>query len=235
MARRLRAETGKRRSREAADTIKSTGLHEGPERNTKMCVICVSKRNVPQPDESTIRTMFYQNPHGAGYMVARDGRVHIHKGFMSLDEYILAIRSEHFTAEDPVVYHFRISTQAGINPEMTHPFPLSNRKPHMKALDLKCGCGIAHNGIIHLTSDPNNHEYSDTALFITEYLSHIIRRPSDLKNRKILNIIHELAGSKLAIMDGSGHIATVGNFISTKNKLLFSNTSYLGNYLRFSA
>ena len=42
-----------------------------------MCIICVSKPGVRQPDENTIRTMFYRNPHGAGYMFARDGRVEI--------------------------------------------------------------------------------------------------------------------------------------------------------------
>ena len=98
-----------------------------------MCIICVSKPGVRQPDENTIRTMFYRNPHGAGYMFARDGRVEIRKGFMRLDEYLRAIREERFTAADSVVYHFRISTQAGVNPEMTHPFPLSNRPARLCA------------------------------------------------------------------------------------------------------
>ena len=40
-----------------------------------MCIICVSKSGICQPDESTIRTMFHHNPHGAGYMFARGGRV----------------------------------------------------------------------------------------------------------------------------------------------------------------
>ena len=53
---------------------------------------------------------------------------------------------------------------------MTHPFPLSDRLPHMKALDVECQCGVAHNGIIRLTSDPSQREYSDTALFITRYI-----------------------------------------------------------------
>ena len=92
-----------------------------------MCIICVSKSGVRQPGGTTIRAMFLRNPHGAGYMVARGGRVQIHKGFMDLGDYLRAIRTEHFTASDSVVYHFRISTQAGVNPEMTHPFPLSNQ------------------------------------------------------------------------------------------------------------
>lgn len=190
-----------------------------------MCIICVSPKRVRQPNVTTIRRMFRNNPDGAGYMVARDGKVTISKGFMDVDEYIEAIRAEHFTAKDPVVYHFRISTQAGVNPQMTHPFPLSNRIEHMKVLDVECSCGVAHNGIIRLTTDRNNHEYSDTALFIANYLSLIIREPGDLKDERILTLIHRLAGSKLAIMDGDGYIATVGEYINQKG-LLFSNTSF---------
>mgnify|MGYP000758667654 CR=1 FL=1 len=138
-----------------------------------MCIICVSKSGVRQPGEATIRAMFLNNPHGAGYMVARGGRVQIHKGFMRLDEYLRAIRTERFTPQDSVVYHFRISTQAGVNPEMTHPFPLSNQPARLRRLDQSCRIGVAHNGIIRLTSDPNNERYSDTAIFITDYLSHL--------------------------------------------------------------
>ena len=191
-----------------------------------MCIICVSPKKVRQPSLATIKTMFLRNPHGAGYMFARDGIVHISKGYMDVESYIEALRAEHFTAKDAVVYHFRISTQAGVNPAMTHPFPLSNKLAHMKALDVECRCGVAHNGIIRLTTDPTNKEYSDTALFIADYLSEIIRKPSDLKNPGILKLIHRLAGSKLAIMDAEGYIATVGSFIN-ENGLLFSNDSFI--------
>lgn len=190
-----------------------------------MCIICVSPAGVRQPSFKTIRTMFRNNPHGAGYMYARDGKVHIHKGYMNIDSFIRDIRAEHFTAKDPVVYHFRISTQAGVRPAMTHPFPLSNKRAHMKALDVDCRCGIAHNGIIRLTTDPTNREYSDTAIFITDYLSYIVREPDDLRNQDTLDLIHALAGSKLAIMDGSGYIATVGEFINDR-RLLYSNGSF---------
>lgn len=190
-----------------------------------MCIICVSPARTRQPSISQIRTMFAHNPHGAGYMFARGGRVFIHKGFMNVESFLEAIRAEHFTARDSVVYHFRISTQAGVTPEMTHPFPLSNQLAHMKALDVECECGVAHNGIIRLTSDPTNHEYSDTALFITRYLSEIIHSPNDLTQPRLLKTIGQLAQSKLAIMDRTGCIATVGGFINERG-LLFSNTSY---------
>ena len=190
-----------------------------------MCIICVSPENVRQPDRRTLATMFHRNPHGAGYMYARDGKVHIRKGFMTLPALLNALDEEDFSKADPVVYHFRISTQAGINPQMTHPFPLSNRPAHMKALDVDCRCGIAHNGIIQLTSDPRNREYSDTAVFIRDYLTKIIQRPSDLRNAKRLELIYKLAQSKFAIMDGKGYIATVGEFVN-EDGLLYSNTSY---------
>ncbi len=190
-----------------------------------MCIICISNPGVKQPSEKTLRAMFRNNPHGAGYMVARDGKVTIHKGFMNIADYLRAVRSERFTAKDSVVYHFRISTQAGVNPEMTHPFPLSNQPARMRTLDLSCRCGIAHNGIIRLTTDPTNTRYSDTAIFITDYLSTIIRKSADLRNQDRLDYVFRLAQSKLAIMDGSGYIATVGEFINDKG-LLFSNDSY---------
>ena len=191
-----------------------------------MCIICVSKSGVRQPGEAAIRAMFLNNPHGAGYMVARGGRVEIHKGFMRLDEYLRDIRAECFTPQDSVVYHFRISTQAGVGPEMTHPFPLSTRPERMRQLDLSCRVGVAHNGVIRLTSDPNNERYSDTAIFITDYLSQIILRRADLRDQRVLDSIFQIAQSKFAIMDGRGYIATVGKFIDERG-LLFSNASYL--------
>lgn len=197
-----------------------------------MCIICVSPARTRQPSISEIKTMFRNNPHGAGYMFARDGRVQIHKGFMDIDSFLEAVRAEHFTAQNSVVYHFRISTQAGINPEMTHPFPLSNHLPYMKALDVECQCGVAHNGIIRLTTDPTNHEYSDTALFIARYMAQMVHRPDNLKDAQLLNRIERLAGSKLAIMDGSGYIATIGGFIN-EHGLLFSNGSYLEKRWRY--
>ena len=191
-----------------------------------MCIICVSPKGVRQPSIATIHTMFNRNPHGAGYMCIRDGKVFISKGFMDEDTFIDVIRNEHFTEKDAVVYHFRISTQAGVTPEMTHPFPLSRRRSDMKALDVFCRCGVAHNGIIKLTSDVSNKEYSDTAIFVTDYLADLIRKPSDLQNPTMLRYIQHLAGSKLAIMDERGNITTIGNFINMGG-LLYSNSSFM--------
>ena len=55
-----------------------------------MCIICVSKSGVQQPTDTTLRAMFRRNPHGAGYMYARDGKVTIHKGFMNIEDFLSA-------------------------------------------------------------------------------------------------------------------------------------------------
>lgn len=192
-----------------------------------MCIICCSPAGIPQPTVDQLRAMFDSNPHGAGYMMARAGKVEISKGYMTFPEFLHAIRYEHFTAADPVVYHFRISTQAGVTPAMTHPFPLSKHIDDTKSLECAADAGVAHNGIIQLTSNPRDREYSDTAHFVSEYLAYMVRGQDDLRDQQLLSSVQSLIGwSRLAIMDKTGYIATVGNWISEKNGLLFSNDSY---------
>lgn len=192
-----------------------------------MCIICISPSGVPQPTESCIRTMFESNPHGAGYMVARNGFVAIHKGFTTIDDFLRQLRAERFGPDDPVVYHFRISTQAGTTPAMTHPFPVAARLDACEALDVHCRTGVAHNGIIRLTSDPREKRYSDTALFVTQYLTKLIRCPSDAHDPAVHTMIDRLALSKFAFLTGDGVISTVGHFITDLEGRLFSNTSYI--------
>lgn len=191
-----------------------------------MCIICISKKGIEQPDELTIRTMFSRNPHGAGYMFARDGKVEIHKGFMDVEEFLRAVNKEKFTSDDVVVYHFRISTQGGVNREMCHPFPLTYQIEHTKDLDVLATIGVAHNGIIPLTSNLNDKEYSDTAHFIAEYMSEIIRKAKDIRNAQLIKILGLLAESKLCLMDADGYVATTGEYITETNGLMYSNSTY---------
>lgn len=191
-----------------------------------MCIIAVSKKGIRQPSLDQLRTMFDNNPHGAGFMYARDGVVSIHKGFMDWNDFRRAVNTLHFGKDDPVVYHFRISTQAGIQPTMTHPFPLTARLEMCEKLDLRCNIGIAHNGIIRMTSDAKETRFSDTALFITEYMTKLIRNPEDITDPAVGDMIAGLTNSKWAIMNGAtGDITTIGHFEKC-NGLLFSNTTY---------
>ena len=191
-----------------------------------MCIIAVSKKGVKQPSLEQLKNMFENNPDGAGFMYARDKKVYIHKGFMDWNDFKRTVKQMKFTKEDAVVYHFRISTQAGVNPQMTHPFPLTNNRENCEKLDLSCPIGIAHNGIIHMTSDIKETRFSDTAIFITDYMTKLIRKREDITNDAVLTMIDHLTNSKWAIMDGfTGEIVTVGKFINQRG-LLFSNDTF---------
>lgn len=190
-----------------------------------MCVIAISPKGARQPTKAEFLSMWNKNPHGGGYMSARYGQVEIHKGFMCFSDFYRSVCNEHFTKNDSVVYHFRISTQGGINAEMTHPFPLCSDFDILSALDVSCSVGIAHNGIIRMTSDFNN-KYSDTALFIAEYMTRLVRSVDDLHDEKIMDMLSLLTGSKLAIMDKNGEVYTIGDF-HNENGILLSNKYHL--------
>lgn len=186
-----------------------------------MCVICISDKGTRQPNRAEFEEMFFGNPDGAGYMFARDGQVHIHKGFMTLEDFLIAVNSERFTDDDVVVYHFRISTQGGVNPQMCQPFALTKELVKTECLDVLARVGVVHNGIIPMTSI-RGFSYSDTALFVADYLSVLIKSVSDVHKTQILDIIEELIKSKMVLLDCFGNYETIGKF-ERVDGLLYSN------------
>lgn len=190
-----------------------------------MCIICISKKGVKQPDKALLESMFLANPHGAGFMWAGAGKVHISKGYMTFCDFWKAVCSAEFTEDDVTVYHFRISTQAGVQPAMTQPFPFTRNIVNTKALDCIADLGIAHNGIIRAFSDPSDKEYSDTAHFVSEFLVDTIHSRKDL-SEKFLSALAKATYSRFAFLDGKGEVRTAGDFIEDHDGLLFSNGSY---------
>ena len=191
-----------------------------------MCVIAVSAAGVRQPTKAELLEMWRANPHGAGFMFAQCGRVHYEKGFMTWSDFWSAVSTMHFTKRDSVAYHFRISTQAGVNPAMTHPFPLSADLSEHVRLCGSCDVAIMHNGIIRLTTDKNEKRYSDTSLFVARYMPLVVKDPDSLDNQRVLDVLSILAESKLAIMRGDGRVFTVGRFYEQSSGLLVSNEYY---------
>ena len=188
-----------------------------------MCVIIASPTGARQPDVAELRAAWLHNPHGAGYMVARNRRVEIHKGFMSWPDFLRSVQEECFCTDDAVVYHFRIATQGGVNPWMCHPFPLSSKLEAMRELDIAAPVGIAHNGIIPVTTNSDVSDYSDTALFVTNILSRLIRSSKDITNIYVKSSIEALIGhSRLAIMEGDGAITRIGTWYNSDG-LWYSN------------
>ena len=211
-----------------------------------MCIVVYKPVGKLMPSEETLRQCFVRNPDGAGYMFPEDDKVVIKKGYMNFKALHQAVMKDYqrLGKDTPFVLHFRIQTQGGVNQECTHPFPISKNMVDLKQLDSESKFGLAHNGIISLTSqsgytqyydsktrtykyDYSKPDYSDTMKFITDYLALIIKKENWHKDEDTLSLIEKLAGysNKFAIMDGEGHTTLIGNFIEDKG-IYYSNSTY---------
>lgn len=195
-----------------------------------MCIAIYKPAGMPYPSKKTLKTCFENNPDGAGYMIAVNDCVKISKGFTTFSAFWKAFsRDRERVGNAPsAVLHFRISTQAGTRPDCTHPFPLSRKMDDLRKLECYADIGIAHNGVISLTSHyyDKNITHSDTMEFITEYASRIIKGRDYYKDADALYLLEELAGSRLAILDGAGHCELLGDGWREDGGLWYSNASY---------
>ena len=118
-----------------------------------MCIIAIKSRGVELPSEEILQNMWRANRDGAGFMYAKDGAVHIKKGFMTYESFIAEIRKLGSSGEMrnlPLIMHFRITTHGGTKPENTHPFPVTDSIGVLKKLNSTTKLGMAHNGIIDI-------------------------------------------------------------------------------------
>ena len=193
-----------------------------------MCIIVYKPIGVDFPSKNTLKVCFENNPDGAGYMFASDDEVTIKKGFMSFKKFWKSLKHSRKAVGDnkAFVMHFRIGTQGANCAEFTHPYPLSDDMEELKKTSNHADIGIAHNGIISLTSDGSK-DYNDTMKFIVEYLALLIEGRSFYKHENIVRVINKLSGSKLAVLDGSGHCELMGNGWVTENGVYYSNDSFI--------
>lgn len=192
-----------------------------------MCIIAYKPLNVAFPEENILKNCFENNDDGAGFMYTFEGAVHIKKGYETFEKFMEALNKARALTGDkvPYVMHFRIATQ-GYEKTMTHPFPLSANMNNLKHLRCKCSIGVAHNGILSLTSDGAK-DYSDTMKFITDYLSDIIQGYDWHKNKRTKRLIERLIdGSRLAILDSQNHCELMGKGWEEDKGIYYSNHSW---------
>lgn len=209
-----------------------------------MCIIAIKKKGVELPDDSIFRNCFFNNSDGAGFMYNKGGKVIIKKGYMRYADFKTALSDALKDIEDVVntgmVFHFRISTQGGTNPQNCHPFPISNRDIDLQSTYFETEMGIAHNGVIDLTT---THSYSgwdnktkkwisrdshlsDTQLFIRDYLYGIYKLNREFyRSKEGMKMIEKLIGSKMCFLTPDGEIRTIGAF-NEKDGMLYSNYTY---------
>lgn len=188
-----------------------------------MCIICYKPAGAQFPSKTKIKTMFRNNPNGAGFMYSDGKKVYIQKGFMTIGDFNNALNRVKKHVEYPFVLHFRITTNGGTSKGLTHPFPLSDELKTLTATNTKTNIGIAHNGIIPLTDYAN--KISDTAEFIRKYMTRLIHTETDIDS-DMLDIIEACIDSKMAILTASADVHLIGAFIQDGNGIYYSNDSY---------
>lgn len=187
-----------------------------------MCIIAIKPKGMPMFDDETIKTMFYNNPDGAGFMYYDDeiGKVVGHKGFMTCSKLLKALSSLDLT-DTNVIMHFRIGTSGLNNSLNCHPYPVFDSNMTKFITDI----AMCHNGIMHAYTPVRGSKLNDTQLFIKYVLKNL---SSDFINSNdCLLLIEEIIGSynKLAFLDENNHVTTIGKFVKDSG-YIYSNESY---------
>ena len=197
-----------------------------------MCIIVAKNAGIPMPSTEILHNCFNNNPDGAGFMLAAKNSVYGFKGLMTFEEFTdeLARAEKRFGKLDklPVVLHFRITTHGSSVAGNTHPFPLKSGYREMRKTQWCADQGFAHNGIILQTSnDPDikKHKVSDTMVFAKKYAAPIAKYASIASDPALLDMLYEIADSKLCFLNKKGKIATRGDFVE-QDGVLYSNTSF---------
>ena len=192
-----------------------------------MCCIIVSKpAGIALPNIETLKNCWDRNPHGAGYAVAKNGAVYIHKGFMTWADFA-TIDFDGLT-DYSCVFHFRYATHGSTSPGNTHPFPATG---NLRRCYRKTDVAIAHNGVINRIAITKP-DYSDTMSYIEQriapYWKKCKKRGSYMYSVKATKkALLEETGSKWSFLFADGHIINVGLGVKV-GKLWFSNSGFRG-------
>ena len=192
-----------------------------------MCIIISKPAGIPLPSIETLRNCWERNPHGAGYAVARDKAVYIHKGFMSWDDF--ATIDFDSLIDYSCVFHFRYATHGSQSAGNCHPFPATG---NLRQCYRKTDVAIAHNGVIHRAAITKR-DYSDTMSYIEQRIAPYWKKCKakgaymySVKQSK--KVLLEETGSKWSFLFADGHISNVGKGINDGG-LWYSNAGFRCN------
>ena len=198
-----------------------------------MCIAVYKPKGQKMPSKKIFSNCFSNNDDGAGFMFPLNGKVHYEKGFMSFTAFKKGLKKaiKNYginTITTPMVFHFRITSQGGVKPELTHPFPVCRSYDEMRKLSGDVDYACVHNGIIDFASSYSTTiNYSDTMEFIKEVVAPLIyKNPTYYKNKSLMGILSYLLDvNRFIIMGGDGHTELIGNWIEEKG-IYYSNSTY---------
>ena len=189
-----------------------------------MCIIIAKPAGIPLPNIETLRTCWERNPHGAGYAVARDGAVHIHKGFMTWNDFA-TIDFDGLT-DYSCVFHFRFATHGSQSAGNCHPFPVTG---NLRRCYRKTDVAIAHNGVINHIKITKK-DYSDTMSYIEKTIAPLWKQCKAKGSymysvKSSQKVLLDETGSKWSFLYPNGTIINVGQGI-TENGQWYSNAGF---------
>lgn len=188
-----------------------------------MCIIAYfpKKSNVK---EETIRTMFENNPDGAGLMwkESYDSPVRIRKGFFKVEDLIEAFNKIPASCERAI--HCRIATAGKISTACCHPFPIRPKVDAMKAAEDSADMALMHNGVISYANPTQGIKanYSDSMNFAAKFLFPLRHQ---LDKECVQTLIEESTPSRLLIMREGADTIMLGSW-KYDGGVYYSNTTY---------
>ena len=178
-----------------------------------MCTLIVNPMKAEPVSLEYFLNLWDNNPDGAGFAYVRGNRVEIVKEMKSARALWQRYADVRANTPHPIIIHFRIGTQGGVNLNNTHPFRVHE------------GLVFAHNGVI--TSAPYDKNASDTALLVRDVLA---KWPKDFITRKgYAEALRYIAGgsNKFAMLDANGRTLITNRHLFHEHKgSLYSNHGY---------
>jgi len=162
-----------------------------------------------------LRNGWDANEDGAGFAIARNGKVEIQKGFFTFKEFYSAFR-EFNNARETAIIHFRFATHGVTNAINCHPFSLCGDK-----------YGMIHNGVIDI--ECTDKALSDTAHFSELVLAPILEAGVEFDSGALRYLVEEAIGSmnKIVLLRGDGsHVIFNERQGEWKNGSWYSNGGY---------
>lgn len=191
-----------------------------------MCLIIIKPENIDFPNRNLLFKAFKNNPDGAGIAYNKHDNLYIHKGYMTFNHFIDFYDDiiTKLNKNSTLVLHFRKVSRGKVNPDLTHPFPISDDINILTKTFIKTQYAVAHNGTIKEMDKylKKNRQLSDTIIFIKEYLKLISENENWFYkecNKKLLEKM--LEGQRMCILNNKGELMIFGQFFEY-NGLLFS-------------
>lgn len=184
-----------------------------------MCIIAIKPKKAKMFSDEEIKTMFFNNEDGAGFMYNKDGHVYMKKGYFKVDKLLKELHKINFDNCD-LVLHFRISTSGKIDKNNCHPFKINDN------------LYFVHNGILSEYTDLKS-DKSDTALFCDKVLKKI-EASKIFSDKNVRFLVKELigGGNKMCFLNSKGY-TKIGDFIEDNGRF-YSNNSYIESRYKYN-